>query len=100
LKHHLPKEFDKIAVYCEMLPLHERSPAYPFGGFVINICIATDSHRDAGDKVLCIVIPFGDFKGSELAIHETGFLWDISPGSILVFPSCDQTHFNPHYNGL
>lgn len=96
----MPEEFDKIAAYCDMLPLNETSPAYPFGGFVVNICVATDAHRDIGDKILCVVIPFGDYTGGDLGVYETGILWGLAPGSVFIFPSCELTHFNLHYSGL
>ncbi|KAG6807172.1 hypothetical protein H0H92_008515, partial [Tricholoma furcatifolium] len=62
----LPKEFQEISAYVEQLPHNQPSPAHPFGGFVVNFCVATDAHRDTKDLVSCVVIPFGHFEGGEL----------------------------------
>ncbi|KAG6832568.1 hypothetical protein H0H93_013503, partial [Arthromyces matolae] len=59
----LPKEYDEIKIYVEELPHNVSSPAHPFGGFVVNFCVATEGHRDARDLLLCVVIPFGQFEG-------------------------------------
>lgn len=83
----------------EALPLDSACPSAPFGGFVINLNACTWAHRDAGDKLLCLVIPFGKYAGGELCLYEAGFVWDLQIGDILVFPSCDLTHFNLHFTG-
>ncbi|KAJ7191546.1 hypothetical protein GGX14DRAFT_296130, partial [Mycena pura] len=61
LKKYLPEDYDQLSIYCESLPLDASSPAYPFGGFVLNIAACTWAHRDKGDKRLCLVVPFGDY---------------------------------------
>ncbi|KAJ7919805.1 hypothetical protein B0H13DRAFT_1581068, partial [Mycena leptocephala] len=68
----LPEEFDQLSIWCEVLPLASNSPAAPFGGFVLNLNACTWAHRDGGDKILCIVIPFGNFEGGELVLYEVG----------------------------
>ncbi|KAJ7281087.1 hypothetical protein C8J57DRAFT_960887, partial [Mycena rebaudengoi] len=70
IKKLLPDEYEKITVYVSRLPMHERSHAHPFGGFVVNISVSTRGHRDAGDKLFCVVIPFGSWIGGELCLFE------------------------------
>ncbi|KAJ7171529.1 hypothetical protein C8R46DRAFT_828691, partial [Mycena filopes] len=66
LKTYLPEDYEELSIYVEHLPLDASSPCYPFGGFVINLSACTWAHRDAGDKRLCLVVPFGTFTGGEL----------------------------------
>ncbi|KAG6819293.1 hypothetical protein H0H93_013295 [Arthromyces matolae] len=99
LKHHLPDEYHSLIAYVENLPLRSTSPAYPFGGFVINISVSTHGHRDFGDKILCVVVPFGQWTGGELCLFEPGLVIGLSPGDVFIFPSGDFTHFNLHYEG-
>ncbi|KAJ7024503.1 hypothetical protein C8F04DRAFT_892251, partial [Mycena alexandri] len=66
LKEYLPDDYDELSIYVEQLPLDASSPCYPFGGFVINLSACTWAHRDAGDKRLCLVVPFGEYEGGEL----------------------------------
>ncbi|KAJ7500567.1 hypothetical protein B0H11DRAFT_2189430 [Mycena galericulata] len=89
LKEYLPEETDELSIYVEHLPLDASSPCYPFGGFVINL----------SDKRICLVVPFGTFTGGQLCLYETGFCFNLKPGDVLVFPSCDLTHFNLHFKG-
>ncbi|KAJ7695870.1 hypothetical protein B0H16DRAFT_1224749, partial [Mycena metata] len=84
-------------IYVTKLPLNERSLAYPFGGFVINVSVSTRGHRDRFDKLFCVVIPFGKWTGGELCLFEPGFVFKLHPWDILIFPSCDITHFNLHF---
>ncbi|KAJ7883087.1 hypothetical protein B0H13DRAFT_2344360 [Mycena leptocephala] len=100
LKKILPEEYEVIKVFVNQLPLNERSLAYPFGGFVINIGVATKAHRDRFDKIFCVVIPFGKWTGGELCLYEPGFVFRLKPWDILIFPSCDITHFNLDFQGV
>ncbi|KAJ7643262.1 hypothetical protein B0H17DRAFT_959768, partial [Mycena rosella] len=95
----LPEDYDELSIYVEALPLDAASPYYPFGGFVINISACKWAHRDKGDKRLCLVVPFGSFTGGQLCLYETGFSFDLQLGDVLIFPSCDLTHFNLHFSG-
>ncbi|KAJ7018080.1 hypothetical protein C8F04DRAFT_958430 [Mycena alexandri] len=99
LKKLLPEMYDRIRVTVSRLPLNERSLAHPFGGLVINVAVATRGHRDAGDKELCIVIPFGEWVGGELGLFELGFLFRLRAWDAIIFPSCWVTHFNQHFVG-
>jgi len=83
-----------------MLPFNANSPAFPFSGFVVNLCVSTNGHRDPKDKRICLVIPFGEWKGGEICLYELGLVIKLKAGDILVFPSCDITHFNLHFSGL
>ncbi|KAJ6511160.1 hypothetical protein C8R45DRAFT_1162689 [Mycena sanguinolenta] len=93
-------EYNELSVFVEHLPLDASSPCYPFGGFVVNLRVCTWAHRDHGDKKICIVVPFGSFTGGELCLYETGFCFDLKLGDVLIFPSCDITHFNLHFTGV
>jgi hypothetical protein len=84
----------------DVLPLNEAPTAYPFPGFVLNIQVMTDGHLDSGDNTICVVVPFGDWKGGELVLYELGLVLDMSPGDILVFPSDKITHFNLNFRGI
>ncbi|KAJ7181625.1 hypothetical protein C8R43DRAFT_869657 [Mycena crocata] len=100
IRRFLPKEYDELVVFVSKLPLNERSLAYPFGGFVINVCVATRGHRDRFDKRFCVIIPLGEWTGGELCLYEAGFVFRLQPWDILIFPSCDLTHFNLHFTGV
>lgn len=100
MRHHLPDECQELCLYVDQLPLGARSPAYPFAGFVLNLCSATSGHRDPGDKILCVVAPIGKCKGGELVLYELGLVFDLRPGDIFIFPSCSITHFNLHFEGI
>ncbi|KAJ7509215.1 hypothetical protein B0H11DRAFT_1791472, partial [Mycena galericulata] len=97
LKSYLPGDYSDIQIWVESLPLDASSPSYPFGGFVINVAACTWAHRDKGDKRLCFTIPLGSFTGGQLCLFEVGLSFNLKQGDILVFPSCDFTHFNCHF---
>lgn len=68
---------------------------------MININCLTCCHRDKCDCSSCIVIPFGvDIEGGELVLEETGQIFRMQAGDILIFKSMDLTHFNLHYSGI
>ncbi|KAJ7021638.1 hypothetical protein C8F04DRAFT_1313727 [Mycena alexandri] len=94
-----PHAYEQISMYCDILPMNATSPAYPFGGFVVNIRVGTSGHRDPGDELLCVVIPFGTWEGGELCLYEVGLMFDLKMGDVLLFPSCDITHFNMNFTG-
>ncbi|KAJ7169086.1 hypothetical protein C8R43DRAFT_876548 [Mycena crocata] len=94
-----PDVYKELSIYCDVLPLNAACPCYPFGGFVLNLCVSTWAHRDHGDKRLCVVLPFGNFVGGQLCLYELGFKFDLKVGDCLIFPSCDITHFNMHFLG-
>jgi hypothetical protein len=95
-----PEEYEEIKIFVDKLPLNERSLAYPFGGFVINVSVSTRAHRDRFDKLFCVVIPFGHWTGGELCLYEPGLALRLHPWDIVIFPSCNITHFNLHFDGV
>ncbi|KAJ6552568.1 hypothetical protein DFH09DRAFT_1496685 [Mycena vulgaris] len=100
LRKYLPNEHADISVYATRLPLNERSIAHPFGGFVINVRVCTRGHRDGGDKLFCVVIPFGDWTGGELVMYEPGCVFRPRSWDAIIFPSSRITHFNLHFEGV
>lgn len=66
---------------------------------MVNLRVSTWAHRDHGDKQLCVVIAFGKYTGGELCVYEIGLKFDLQMGDVLIFPSCDLTHFNMHFSG-
>ncbi|KAJ7238302.1 hypothetical protein B0H12DRAFT_1025764, partial [Mycena haematopus] len=96
----LPKEYDHIRVYATRLPLNQRSAAYPFGGYVINLGVSTDGHRDEGDDLLCVTFWDGDCEGGELGMFEAGLLLRTRQWDATIFSSCKITHFNMPIKGI
>jgi hypothetical protein len=99
LAFHLPQLQEDLAIFCEIIPLNEVPGTYPFPGCVINIQAATIAHWDGGDKIICIVIPFGDFKDGRIVLWELGMVVEMYEGIILGFSSSNITHFNLHFQG-
>ncbi|KAJ7766829.1 hypothetical protein B0H16DRAFT_1453844 [Mycena metata] len=100
LKKLLPKQYDRISVTASQLPLNQRSEAYPFGGYVLNISVSTRGHRDKGDLEFCVVFPLGKWTGGGLGLFEPGFLFHLRSMDTIIFPSCDITHFNEDFKGI
>ncbi|KAK7019275.1 hypothetical protein R3P38DRAFT_3319350 [Favolaschia claudopus] len=102
IKKLLPEEYSRIEVYASRLPLNERSPAYPFGGYVINFRGCTEGHQDDIDDEMCVVIswcPPGKSVGGEIALFEEGLVIRTRQWDAVIFHSCDSTHFNLHVKG-
>lgn len=55
---------------------------------------------DSNDDRICVVIPFGAFRGGELVLHEMGLVIELQEGDIIIFPSSKLTHFNLHFTGV
>jgi hypothetical protein len=100
LRKHLPSSFNQLRIFCEILPLSHRPATYPFPGYVLNIQVCTEAHVDVNDTEVCIVVPFGQYEGGELVLHEAGLVLELKEGDILVFPSHRLTHFNLHFTGI
>ncbi|KAJ7866927.1 hypothetical protein B0H14DRAFT_3591661 [Mycena olivaceomarginata] len=101
LAQYLPEDTAELSIYCESLPLHTSLLCHPFSGFVINLQACTWAHRDGFDKGLCVVAPFATFEGGQLCPYEAGLSFNLrmgQSGDVLVFPSCDITHFNLHFS--
>lgn len=100
LAKHLPDDYDQLRVFCELLPLNHLPATYPFPGFVLNLQVCTQAHVDSNDDRICVVIPFGAFRGGELVLHEMGLVIELQEGDIVIFPSSKLTHFNLHFTGV
>ncbi|KAJ7023959.1 hypothetical protein C8F04DRAFT_1132826 [Mycena alexandri] len=96
--YYLPDDTKELSIYVDELPLGATSPCHPFGGFVINISSCTWGHRDK-DKNMCLIASMGEHTGGQLCLHEAGLKFDLRLGDVLIFPSCDLTHFNCHFRG-
>ena len=83
----------------DALPLNELSPAFPFGGVVLNGSVVTDAHLDSMDYLFCLVMAFGKWKGGELVFYELGLVSSASNSHIHIFTSTKQVHFNLHLEG-
>jgi hypothetical protein len=95
----LPQEYNVLIKLVEILPGKPDSPVAPFLSLVININVATLGHRDAKDKLLCLVLAVGRFTGGGLVMKEQGLVVDLEHGDFAVFASGDTTHFNLNYVG-
>ena len=95
----LPDQYKGLSVHADSLPGNVHTIAYPFLSVVVNLNVATSSHRDHMDKELCVVLVIGDFEDGELCLYEPGLVIPIHSGDIIVFPSARITHFNIHYKG-
>lgn len=95
----LPREYQIFVELVEMLPGRPDSPVAPFVSLVLNINVATLAHRDAKDKLLCLVLAVGHFSGGGLVLREPGLVVELRHGDFVCFPSGDTTHFNLEYVG-
>lgn len=89
-------------MYCDILLCSEVPATYPFAGFVVNLCVCTDGHRDSQDaEDMCVVMQFSrNCKGGGLCLYEAGLVFEMESGDILIFPSRLLTHFNLHFDGI
>ncbi|KAJ7273894.1 hypothetical protein C8J57DRAFT_1063015, partial [Mycena rebaudengoi] len=99
-KHANPNAFDEVRMFADVLPLNSASPMYPFAGFMINLRVVTDAHKDSKDAKWCLIIFINDGEGGHLCLHELGLKINGKTGNLLAFPSCWITHFNTHFEGL
>jgi hypothetical protein len=93
-------EYSILTPWVDVLPANEFSPVYPFGGFVINLNVATRSHRDKGDLCLCLILVISDCEGGSLCLYEPGVVLELKSGDIVLFKSDCLTHFNLHFKGF
>lgn len=100
MRHLLPEEYEILAEFSDNLPNAESAVAHPFTGIVININVATLGHRDKKDKMICLVLPIGDFIGGELCLFELGLVLQLKSGDMAIFPSHIYTHFNLDFEGV
>jgi hypothetical protein len=55
----LPDDYEILVELVEILPGKPDSPVAPFLSLVVNINVSTLAHRDAKDKLLCLVLAVG-----------------------------------------
>lgn len=89
----------ELEVFLDFIPLKQRSPFHPFTGMVLNINCCTTVHRDPQDRKICVVVPFGNWTGGELVLHDLGLVLELSQGDIVAFRSDRVTHYNLHHVG-
>ena len=84
---------EELDLFLDVLPLREQSPCAPFAGFVLNLGVATDGHRDCGDLRICMVSPLGHWTGGELVLHEARLVLirKATPPSFASFSSFRRT---------
>lgn len=101
MKEVLPQEYDKLNLYVDKLPADSVTPAYPFGGFVLNINVSTSVHRDWKDLHLCMVVVIAseDCEGGDLCFEELGLAVELRNGDMAIFASSKLSHFNTFYRG-
>ncbi len=100
LKTLLPDICSKLEVFCDLLPYNDTPGTYSFGGFVLNIQVCTDGHRDGNDDgSLCMVLVFADCEGGELVLYEPEMVVELSSRNLFFFPSSEISHFNLHFKG-
>jgi hypothetical protein len=96
----LPKEIQAVCEFASVLPAGAGSPAFPFGGFVINFNVCTKIHRDWKDKGFCVVLVISEHcQGGDLCLEEAGIRLSLATGDAIAFASSDISHFNMHYKG-
>ncbi|KAK0442065.1 hypothetical protein EV421DRAFT_1711006 [Armillaria borealis] len=100
LKQVLPKEYKLLEGFTDHLMMNEDSAAHLFGGFVLNFRACMSMHRDTGDYLICIIIPFGEFEGGKLCLFKPGLVLRLLSWDAFIFRSVDITHFNLHYSGV
>lgn len=101
LRDTLPKEYKILDQYVDCLPGDSLSPAYPFGGFVLNFNVSTSVHRDWNDLEFCMVLVISseDCKGGDLCFEELGLAIELKNGDGVLFQSSKLTHFNTAFEG-
>jgi hypothetical protein len=91
--------FATVQTNVSFFPERAHTAVHPFSGFVININVMTDAHRDFGDQDGCMVLVIGDHEGGDLCFLEPKLTLETSHGDVVCFESQNYTHFNLHYTG-
>jgi hypothetical protein len=95
----LPDDYEILVELVEILPGKPDSPVAPFLSLVVNINVSTLAHRDAKDKLLCLVLAVGNFTGGGLVLYEQGLVLELRNSDFAAFKSHETTHFNLEYEG-
>ncbi|EGO05118.1 hypothetical protein SERLA73DRAFT_149362 [Serpula lacrymans var. lacrymans S7.3] len=67
---YLPAKYLVLKQHAELLFGNNTSAVCPFLGLVVNINVSTKAHRDAKDKLFCLVIPL-EGRGAQLSCKLT-----------------------------
>lgn len=81
------------------MPADGITPAYPFGGWVINLNVSTLIHHDYQNLKLCLIIVASDCEGSNLCLKKPGVSLQLQNGDTVIFASSKLSHFNTHFKG-
>ncbi|EGO30306.1 hypothetical protein SERLADRAFT_404538 [Serpula lacrymans var. lacrymans S7.9] len=79
---YLPAKYLVLRQHAESLPGNNASAVCPFLGLVVNINVSTKAHRDAKDKLFCLVIPLDVYQlfDPEFVTNNTSvYLFVVSP---------------------
>lgn len=82
------------------MPDNQHAPTYPFLGFVLNLNVSTEAHRDKRDLRACMVLDVGEHSEGDLVLYEPGLVVPLRNGDLIIFPSDKITHFNLHFEGI
>ncbi|KAF9552916.1 hypothetical protein CPC08DRAFT_646289 [Agrocybe pediades] len=101
LKKVLPKEYEIISQFADILPAGAISTVYPFSGFVVNFNVTTRIHQNMHNKILCVVLVISDdgCKGGDLCLLEPRIRLQMKSSDVIIFLSTKLSHFNMHYKG-
>ncbi|KAJ6612718.1 hypothetical protein B0H10DRAFT_286838 [Mycena sp. CBHHK59/15] len=58
-----PEAYEQVRMFADVLPLNTASPSYPFSGFMFNLRVVTDAHKDPKDKTWCEIIFLNECQG-------------------------------------
>ena len=101
VEQNLPNHFKILSDIFEDLPFEpDFVVPYPFTKLVVNMGVQTQGHTDPKDNDLCVVVPFGEWKGGELCLYQPGVVLELQPGDMVAFPSNRIAHFNLEMSGL
>ena len=81
------------------MPADGIAPAYPFGGWVVNLNVSTLIHHDYQDLKLCLIVVASDCKGGDLCLEKPGVSLQLQNGDVVIFASSKLSHFNTHFKG-
>lgn len=95
----MPKEYEILSQYCDILPADGIAPTYPFGGWIVNLNISTLIHCDYQDLKLCLIVVASDCEGGDLCLEKPRIALELKNGDMVIFASSKLSHFNSHFNG-
>src|SRR5262249_29123558 len=74
----------------------------PWAAVALNIDFPSQPHLDSRDckHGLCWVIPFGNWEGGNLQLHDLDVEVALRPGDVVAFRSTAIRHSNTAYTGI